>query len=150
MRKHQVTLALLFCMAMCATAGPRLVVVRSPKQLTQLTIQTYVAGAVCGLLFLAIAALLSSLIKFEGGANPSDPGKRRMWFWMLLAACFATFFLYNRLMVAPTIALSLQTKFMLTNVLASSAATVSYLILGFLVSKINATGKLGNWFPSKH
>lgn len=150
MRKLSLNLALLFCVALCATASPKLVLVRTPKQLAQLTLQTYVVGAVCGLLFLAIAAILSSLIKFEGGANPSDPGKRRMWFWTLLVVCFAAFFLYNRLMVSPKIALSLQTKFMMTNMFASFAAVLVYLVAGFVVSKINATGKLGNWFPSKH
>jgi len=59
-----------------------LISVKTPKQLDALDIQTYIFAAVASLLFLLIAAAIASMIKFEGGSKPSDPGKRRLWFWV--------------------------------------------------------------------
>ena len=126
-----------------------LITVKTPAQLDTLSIQTYIFGAIVGACFLMIASLISIAIKFEGGAYPKDPGKRRMWFWILMALSFSTFFLYNMSMVALTVAPNLHSKFMMTNIIGSSISFVTYFILGFIMSKSFSTGKLGNWFPSK-
>ena len=47
------------------------------------TFPVYIISAAFAGLFLLIAALISNSIKFEGGANPKDPGKRKMWFWVM-------------------------------------------------------------------
>ena len=47
------------------------------------TIPVYIIAAAFPGVFLLIAALVSNAIKFEGGANPKDPGKRKMWFWII-------------------------------------------------------------------
>ena len=126
-----------------------LITVKTPQQLDALSMQTYIFGAIAGVVFLLLAALLANSIKFEGGANPKDPGKRRMWFWVLLIGALAVFFLYNMFIVAQTISPNLQSKFMTTNVIGSGVSILVYLVFGFILSKIFSKGKLGNWFPSK-
>lgn len=126
-----------------------LITVKTQTQLDALTIQTYLFAVAAAGIFILIAALISSMIRFEGGAHPKDPAKRRMWFWILLFGCFATFFLYNMFLVTPTVATNLQAKFMKANIIGSFVALAVYFILGFILSKVFSTGKLGNWFPSK-
>ncbi len=126
-----------------------LITVKTPAQLDALSMQTYIFGAIIGAIILLVAALISNAIKFEGGSKPKDPGKRRSWFWILMIASFVIFFLYNMFTVSSTIAPNLQSKFMTTNIIGSSIAVVVYFILGFILSKIFSTGKLGNWFSSR-
>ncbi|MEP7170797.1 MAG: hypothetical protein ABI855_15620 [Bacteroidota bacterium] len=126
-----------------------LITVKTPQQLSALSIQTYIFGAVAGAVFILIAAIVANSIKFEGGANPKDPGKRRMWFWVLLVASFVVFFLYNMFSVAPNVSPNLQSKFMSAYSIGSVITVAVYLILGFILSKTFPTGKLGNWFSSK-
>jgi uncharacterized membrane protein len=122
--------------------------VRTPRELDELTLQTYVAGAIVGAIFLLLAATIAQAIKFEGGANPKDPRKRRLCFWFLMIASFAAFFLYNLFAVAPTVSTNLQGRFMTTNVIGSVIVIVTYVVGGFVLSKIFSTGKLANWFSS--
>lgn len=126
-----------------------LITVKTPAQLDALSVQTYIFGAIIGAVILLVAAMISNAIKFEGGSKPKDPGKRRSWFWILMIISFAVFFLYNMFTVSSTIAPNLQSKFMTTNLIGSLIAFVVYFILGFIISKVFSTGKLGNWFPSK-
>jgi len=126
-----------------------LITVKTPSQLDSLSMQTYIFGAVVGIVFLLIAIIIANAIKYEGGSNPSDPGKRRLWFWVLLFLSFATYFLYNMFIVSKTIAPNLQSKFMTTNIIGSVIALITYFIAGFILSKMFSTGKLGSWFSSK-
>ena len=126
-----------------------MITVKTPAQLDSLSMQTYILGAIVGVVFLLIAAIIASAIKYEGGSKPKDPGKRRLWFWILLFLSFAGFFLYNMYIVSKTVAPNLQPKFMIINIIGSAIAVVAYLILGFVISKIFSTGKLGSWFSSK-
>ena len=123
-----------------------LVTVKTPAQLNALNMQTYIFGAVVGLIMLAIAAFVANRIKFEGGQNPKDPGKRRMWFWLLLAITFVAFFLYNKFSVAQTVSPNLQGKFMTATLVGCGIAVGIYLIAGFGLSKAMSRSKVGNWF----
>ncbi len=125
-----------------------LVTVRTPRDLDALSLQTYVLGAVVGLVFLALAAIIAHAIKFEGGARPKDPGKRRLWFWLLLIVSFVSFFLYNMFIVAPTVSLNLQSRFLTANLVGSAIDIATYVVAGFVLGKIFSTGKLANWFSS--
>ena len=42
---------------------------------------TYIFAFIFLGVFLLLAALISKMIAYEGGTNPKDPGKRKMWFW---------------------------------------------------------------------
>lgn len=122
-----------------------LITVKTPAQLDALSIQTYILGAVVGIVFLLIAVLIANAIKFEGGSNPRDPAKRKLWFWILLFLSFVGFFLFNMFIVAKTVAPNLQAKFMTTNIIGSVIALSIYFILGFILSKIFKNGKVGNF-----
>jgi sulfoxide reductase heme-binding subunit YedZ len=128
-----------------------LITVKNPSQLHALTTQTYILGAVAGGIFLLAAAIIAHLIRFEGGSNPKDPGKRRQWFWAFMFLSFSTCFLYNMYIVSHTIAPNLQSKFITANITGSLICLATYLIAGFILSKTFSKGKFGSWFPSnKH
>ena len=126
-----------------------LITIKTPAQLDALSVQTYIFGAVAGQVFLVISALIANGIKFEGGSNPKDPGRRKIYFWVLLVLSFIAFFLYNMFVVAKTITPNLQSKFMTTNIVGSLITILVYFILGFILSKMFSTGKLGSWFSFK-
>ncbi|MBS1495117.1 MAG: hypothetical protein JST55_16545 [Bacteroidetes bacterium] len=140
---------LLFITTQVVSSCGKLVSVRTPQDLDSLSIQTYIIGAIVGLVMVIIAAIISNVIKFEGGANPKDPGKRRRWFWILMIISFSSFYLYNKFLVTPTISPNLYSKFQTTSLIGSAIALATFLIVGFVMSKMFSTGKIGNWFPSK-
>ena len=107
-----------------------LITIKTPAQLSSLSIQTYILGAILGVVLLLIAAIIATMIDYIGGSSDEDSKKRRFWF-------------------SKTIAPNLESKFMITNIIGSIIATVVYLILGIILSKIFSKGKLGSWFPSK-
>jgi hypothetical protein len=113
-----------------------------------LEMQTYIMAAVVAIAFLGLAALISSNIAFEGGALPTDPRKRRIWFWSLVATALSSHFLYNTFIVAPMIASRWQGRFMKTLTYSSIALVLTYVLLGFILSRMFATGKLGTWFST--
>jgi len=126
-----------------------LITIKTPAQLSSLSIQTYILGAILGVVLLLIAAIIATMIDYIGGSSDEDSKKRRFWFWVLFSLSFIGFFLYNMFIVSKTIAPNLESKFMITNIIGSIIATVVYLILGIILSKIFSKGKLGSWFPSK-
>ena len=107
----------------------------------------YILGLGVMVVMLALAALIATLIQYEGGTNPQDPKKRRLWFWIL---CFLTpvftfvlgYVLYYGDIRVPT----LREKYMTAMCIASVASVVLYVVFGFVLSKLNKHGKLGNWF----
>lgn len=125
-----------------------LITVKTPQQLDALSMHTYMLAAIVGIIFILLSALISNSIKYEGGSYPKDPGKRKLWFWALLIISFISFFLYNMFVVSSTVAPNLQSRFMTTNIISSSITLVVYFIIGFILSKMFSTGKLGNWFSS--
>ena len=104
----------------------------------------YILLPVVGVGMLLIAALISNIIKYEGGANPKDPRKRKVVFWL--------FFVLNPvltyavgLMTSPASGIA-KTKHMDSLPLGLGIGVVVYLLLGFILSKVMKTSKVGNWF----
>jgi methionine sulfoxide reductase heme-binding subunit len=99
-------------------------------------------------IFILFAALISSAIQFEGGANPKDPSRRRMWFWIIAILSPIAYYLVSALLLAPNSEQDemLYDEYMATLPLGVAVCFVIYLIVGFLLSKTFKTGKLGNWF----
>ncbi|MBL0178694.1 MAG: hypothetical protein IPP98_06145 [Gemmatimonadetes bacterium] len=124
------------------------VIVKTPRDLDALAMRTYIAGAVTGGLFLLLAVVIAHSIKFEGGSRPKDPGKRRLSYWLLLFAMLATFFGYNAFAVASGVSTNLQAKFMTINATGCAIALLTYLVVGFVLTKVFSTGKLANWFSA--
>ena len=120
------------------------------KQVTALVTSTYIFALIFMGVAILLAAVISNLIKFEAGANPKDPGKRRMWFWIFAVLGPVAFFLYNLFSVIPTIKKGpALDKFGVTHIIGTAIILVGYVVIGFVLSKMMKRGKLGNWFPSK-
>lgn len=122
----------------------------SLREVPALITSTYILAAVCLVVFLLLAIAISSMIAYEGGTNPKDPGKRKMWFWIFAILAPISFYLYNFLMVIPTVRRGpAMDSFAIHPSIATVIVLVSYILLGFILAKTMKRGKLGNWFPSK-
>jgi sulfoxide reductase heme-binding subunit YedZ len=108
-------------------------------------ITAYVIPTVCALVCLLIAAIISNSIKYEGGANPKDPGKRKMWFWVWAILNPILAFGLGFAM-KPTKNQMEASKYMSALFIGIAVAFILYILLGFVLSKMFKNGKLGNWF----
>lgn len=125
-------------------------------------INMFIVAVVCALAFLLIAMLVASLIKYEAGSNPKDPQKRRLWFWILgILALVLTFVLLFFVIPVPVDAIdwdqildaSARRKYenqmahytMMAGI-ATGVSFVLYVVLGFVLSKIFKSKKIGDWF----
>ena len=73
-----------------------------------------------------------------------------MWFWVFAILGPISFYLYNFLMIIPTVRSGpAMNKFSMHVPIATGIVLVSYIIIGFILAKTMKRGKLGNWFPSK-
>jgi len=122
----------------------------SVKYIPGLIANTYIFAVILGIILLSVAVLIASQIKYQGGANPKDPMKRKVWFWTLAGLTPTAFYLYNMLMVIPNVkkgkALAL---FYMHSALSPVVALVVFIALGVVLSKIFKTKKIGNWFNKK-
>lgn len=111
------------------------------------TFPVYIIAVVTALFFILIAAIISSAIKFEGGARPKDPAKRKMWFWIMgilapiVNLLFGLFIYYF-----PEGNTYAKSKLITAIGIGSAITFVVYLFVGFILSKMFKNGKLGNWF----
>ncbi len=106
---------------------------------------TYILSVIFATVVLLIAALISIAIKYEGGANPKDPGKRKMWFWIFATINPALFYVIAAFAMAPSSKRAFE-EWNDSLPIATIIGFFVYIILGFLLSKIFKNGKLGNWF----
>ena len=65
------------------------------KGVPALITSTYIFALIFAGVFLLLAAIVSNAIKFQGGENPRDAFKRRMWFWIFAILGPVSFFIYN-------------------------------------------------------
>lgn len=106
---------------------------------------TYILSVIFAAAVLLVTALISYAIKYEGGANPKDPGKRKMWFWIFAILNPIIFYTVAAFVMAP----SNRREFEAWNdsmPIATIIGFVVYILLGFVLSKMFKNGKLGNWF----
>lgn len=106
---------------------------------------TYILSLIFAAFVLLIAAVISNAIKFEGGVNPQDPGKRKMWFWILAVLNPIFFFVIAEFVMKPEKVAEAK-AWSAALPFATIVGFVVYIILGFVLSKIFKNGKLGNWF----
>lgn len=95
-----------------------------------------------------LAAIISNIIKYEGGSNPQDPRKRKICFWVIAIINPVVYFFIGWKILAPDPLFDqmIFDDYMKTLPIATGVGFVLYIILGFVISKIFKHGKLGNWF----
>jgi len=117
------------------------------REIDGLITQTYTLAVIVAVVTLALAILISSQISFERGANPKDPRKRRITFWILAVITPVIFYMYNLFLVIPNIKKGpALAKFFNTSAIAPVISLVTFIVLGVILSKIFKTKKIGNWF----
>ena len=110
-----------------------------------MTASAYIIGISVAIVLLAIAAIWSVMIRFR--ADNTDCKTRKVLFWIIsvftivLTFIFCYAFIYSGIKV-PT----KQESYMTAMCIALGASFVVYVLLGFILSKINKHGKIGNWF----
>ena len=122
----------------------------SLRDVPALITSTYIFAFIFLAVFLLLAIIISNVIAYEGGTNPKDPGKRKMWFWIFAILGPISFYLYNFIVVIPSIRKGpAMDSFSIHPAIATVIVLVSYIVIGFILAKSMKRGKLGNWFPSK-
>jgi uncharacterized membrane protein len=106
---------------------------------------TYILSIIFAAFVLLITALISNAIQFEGGANPKDPGKRKMWFWIFAILNPIIFYSLAAFVMVPSNKKD-SVQWMDSLPIATIIGFLVYIILGFVLSKIFKNGKIGNWF----
>jgi methionine sulfoxide reductase heme-binding subunit len=106
---------------------------------------TYILTIIFASAILLLAAVISIAIKFQGGSNPKDPAKRKMWFWIFSILNPIIFYSIAAFVMAPSNRRALQ-EWNDSLPIATIIGFVFYILLGYGLSKIFKNGKLGNWF----
>jgi len=106
---------------------------------------TYILSIIFAVAVIFASAVVANAIKFEGGANPKDPGKRKMWFWIYAILNPVIFYDLAAFVMAPSNRRELE-QWNDSLPIAVGVGFVVYIILGFVLSKVFKNGKLGNWF----
>jgi hypothetical protein len=127
-------------------AGP---LVANSAQFGGLVAQTYVLAGVVALLSLALAYLVANQISYEGSARPRDPMRRRLWYALLGLVLCVGFFLYNVVLVAPTVRAAFLDRFRLTSALAFLVSAAVYLVGGFLLARLLPHSRFATIFPGR-
>ncbi len=105
----------------------------------------YIVPIIVSLVFLLLAAVVANMIKFEGGTNPKDGKKRRLWFWVLAILAPSVAFTVTFFLLAPTKKVEYD-RFMSALPIGTGIGFVLYVALGFVFSRMFKHGKMGNWF----
>ncbi len=128
------------------------IIYRNPNEVSGLITNTYILAIVAAIIFLLIAMIISKTIAYEGGKNPQDPKKRRLWFWIVGIIAPVAFFCYNFFVVKSQIAPNqmLLDDFAKNMAISTGLVFVVYLAIGYLLSHfVFKSGKFGTIFPSK-
>lgn len=109
---------------------------------------SYIIAAIVAGAMILVAALISTAIQYKGGTNPKDPQQRKAWFWILAILNPILFFLLGRFVLAPNPEddLMVYDDYMKVVPIATGVGFITYIIIGFVLSKIFRNGKLGHWF----
>ena len=111
------------------------------------TSSAYTIGVVVLIVMLLIAVVIANAIAYQPGTNPSDPGKRKTWFWILgVLTPVITFFLAYFIVFTGIKMHNVQEKYMTAMCISTALSFVLYVAIGFALSKIFKHGKLSSWF----
>lgn len=127
-------------------SGP---LVANSAQFSGLVAQTYVLAGVVALLALTLAYLAANMISYEGSARPRDPVRRRFWYAILGLVVCVGFFLYNVVLVAPSVRAAFLDRFRLSAVLALLVSAAVYLAGGYLLARLLPNSRFATIFPGR-
>lgn len=106
----------------------------------------YIISIVTALIFLLLAAIIANAIKFEGGSNPKDPQSRKTWFWILAILNPAIAYMLGYFVFKPDANMMVVNNYVNALSIGTAIGFVLYILLGFILSKVFANGKIGHWF----
>ncbi|MET0573487.1 MAG: hypothetical protein ABWZ79_18855 [Pedobacter agri] len=106
----------------------------------------YIISVITALVFILLSAFIANTIKFEGGSNPKDPKTRKTWFWILAILNPAICFLLGYLVFKPDANIMIVNNYITALSIGTAIGFFLYILLGFIMSKIFANGKIGHWF----
>lgn len=104
----------------------------------------YMWAIVVLVVFFLVAAFVANMIAYK----PNDPGTtaRRVWFWILAIGTGVVGFLINYAMASNITVPTIKSDYLMHAGIASGVCLVVFILLGFIVSKIFPSSKLGTWF----
>lgn len=109
------------------------------------TASAYASGVITSIVLILVSGLIAKSISFQ--PNLSDVAKRKLWFWILAILCpVVTFAITFVVYYIGIKAQSAQNSYMVAMCVSAAVSFVLYVVLGFIASKANKNGKLGNWF----
>ena len=114
--------------------------------MSSVTVMPYVISFSSALVFLVLAALISVMIQYEMRINPSDPFKRKLTYWVLCFLNPAATFLLGFYVFKPVLNRMMETQYLQALARATGIGLFLYLLIGFILSRIFKTGKLGHWY----
>lgn len=106
----------------------------------------YIISVISALFFLLLCVIIANAIKYEGGSNPRDPKSRKTWFWLLAALNPIVCFLLGYFVFKPDANMMVLNNYVNALSIGTAIGFILYLVLGFVLSKIFANGKIGHWF----
>jgi sulfoxide reductase heme-binding subunit YedZ len=106
----------------------------------------YIITIITALLLLLLSAVIANAIQYEGGSNPRDPRSRRTWFWILAILNPALAFLIGYFIFLPDANRMVVNNYVNALSMGTAVGFVLYILLGFILSKLFANGKIGHWF----
>ncbi len=110
-------------------------------------VSAYIIGIVVFIVMLLIAVVVANAIAFQPGTNPTDPRKRKTWYWILGVLTPVLTFVLTYFIVYTGIRMrNVQDKYMTAMCISTALSFVLYVAFGFVLSKIFKHGKLHHWF----
>lgn len=104
----------------------------------------YTWALITMILFFLIAILSANMVPYK----PNDPGtsKRRVCFWILCVLSVVVGFFINFAISSGIGVPTIKSSYMLHTSIAAGISLVLFIILGFAISKMFPTKKVGTWF----
>lgn len=104
----------------------------------------FIWAGVVFIIFFLIAVVSANMILYK--KNDTGVTKRRIWFWVLAALTFVVSFLINWGVAESIEVVSQKSKYITFSWISAVCATALYVLVGFIVSRIFSSSKVGKWF----
>lgn len=104
----------------------------------------YIWSLIVAVVFFTVATVAANLILYK----PNNPGtaSRRLWFWILCVATGVVAYLINYSIARGITVPSLRSDYETHAAYAAGVGLVLYIAVGFIVSKLFPSSKVGTWF----